>query len=149
MLPASMIIDPPSPSVTSVGATLDIPEVAASFSSGGFSNLFAQPAYQATAVAGFLADQGSGNAGLFNPRGRAYPDVSALGAQIQVIVSGSVLSVLGTSASAPIFAACISLINDALLTNGKSPMGFLNNFLYSSAASTFTDIVSGQSHFNC
>lgn len=40
----------PSVSVTSVGGTRNIPEIAASLSSGGFSNYFARPSYQSAAV---------------------------------------------------------------------------------------------------
>ena len=49
-----------------------------------------------------------------------------------------------TSASAPLFVSVIALINDALLTAGKSPLGFLNPFLYANP-SAFIDITSGQS----
>jgi hypothetical protein len=50
-----------------VGATTGIsPETAASFSSGGFSNVFATPAYQAADVSGYLSNLGNTNAGLFN-----------------------------------------------------------------------------------
>lgn len=129
-----------------MGATLGVPENPAFFSSGGFSNIFTQPSYQSTAVAGYLAIQGSENAGLFNPSGRAFPDVSAIGFLVDIILAGNEVSVMGTSASSPIFASCIALINDGLIANGKSPMGFLNPFLYSSAASTFNDQVNGQEH---
>jgi hypothetical protein len=44
----------PGPYVTTVGGTYKVPEVAISFSGGGFSNYFAQPSYQSTAVAGYL-----------------------------------------------------------------------------------------------
>jgi len=36
----------------------------------------------------------------------------------------------GTSASAPIFAGVVTLLNDARLNAGKSPLGFLNPMLY-------------------
>ena len=59
-------------SVTSVGATQNIsPEIAADFSSGGFSNLFARPSYQDDAVSAYLQTLGDTNAGLFNTTGRA------------------------------------------------------------------------------
>ncbi|TFY80682.1 hypothetical protein EWM64_g3330, partial [Hericium alpestre] len=54
------------PFVTAVGGTTSVnPEVAASLSSGGFSNYFARPTYQATAVSAFLKQLGTQNAGLF------------------------------------------------------------------------------------
>jgi hypothetical protein len=52
----------------------------------------------------------------------------------------------GTSASTPVFAAMISLINNERLSNGLSPMGFLNPFLYASQTKqpdAFNDITEG------
>lgn len=46
----------------------------------------------------------------------------------------------GTSASAPTFAAMVSLLNEARLKQGKPAMGFINPFLYQHPA-VFTDIV--------
>jgi hypothetical protein len=69
------------PFLTAVGSVSGIPpsETAASFSSGGFSNVFAQPSYQTSAVATYLTALGTTNAGKFNKTGRAYPDVSTQG----------------------------------------------------------------------
>lgn len=69
------------PFLTSVGAVSGIPpsETAASFSSGGFSRVFAQPSYQSTAVATYLTALGTTNSGKFTPTGRAFPDVSTQG----------------------------------------------------------------------
>ena len=54
----------------------------------------------------------------------------------------------GTSASAPVFAAMISLLNDQLISAGKPALGFLNPLLYSTAISAFNDITSGD-NFAC
>lgn len=51
--------------------------------------------------------------------------------RFQVIVGGEVESVGGTSASSPTFAAIVTLLNDARIASGKSPLGFLNPLLYS------------------
>ena len=52
--------------MTAVGATHQVnPEVAISFSGGGFSRVFPRPSYQAAAVATFLTALGTTNAGLF------------------------------------------------------------------------------------
>ncbi|OSC98853.1 family S53 protease [Trametes coccinea BRFM310] len=132
------------PFVTSVGATSDIgPEVAASFSSGGFSEVFSQPSYQASAVSSFLHALGSTNAGKFNPAGRAFPDISAQGEDVEIVFQGQFGAVAGTSCSTPIMASIIALLNDQLASEGKPPLGFLNPLLYSTAAAAFTDIVSG------
>ena len=52
--------------MTTVGGTTSVnPEVAVSFSGGGFSNYFAQPSYQTNAVSTFLKGFGKTDAGLF------------------------------------------------------------------------------------
>ncbi|KAJ7625518.1 subtilisin-like protein [Roridomyces roridus] len=131
------------PYLTAVGSVHGVaPEIASDFSSGGFSNVFGTPDYQATAVAGYLKTLGNTNKGLFNTSGRAYPDVSAQGENVQIVSGGSTGGVDGTSASSPIFASVIGLINDELIAGGKSPLGFLNPWLYANAAA-FNDVVDG------
>lgn len=49
----------------------------------------------------------------------------------------------GTSASCPTASAVLSLVNDALLAEGKSALGFLNPWLYTVGAKAFTDVTSG------
>ena len=54
------------PYVTAVGGTDQInPEVAVSFSSGGFSRLFPAPAYQTKAVSKYLEGLGTKYEGLY------------------------------------------------------------------------------------
>ena len=121
------------PFVTAVGGTSGIPEVAARFSGGGFSNYFEQPSYQAAAVSGYLASLGTTWAGrykcgcvsesfivvitepspCFSRTGRAYPDVAAQAENFQVVHGGSTVSVAGTSCSAPV-GFCISPFDDSL-----------------------------------
>lgn len=143
------IVYPPcltSPSVTTVGATTNQPdEAAASFSGGGFSNYFAQPSYQSAAVASYLSKLGTNATGLFNASGRAYPDVAAYGTRYDIVSGSAQLIVSGTSCSTPTFAAIIALINDQLLSKGKSVLGFLNPWLYSTVAEQggLNDIVDG------
>lgn len=132
------------PFMTSVGATTGTTETAATFSSGGFSNFFARPSYQATAVSTYLTALGTTNSGKFNTSGRAFPDVSAQGQNVQIVVDKVTESVAGTSCSSPIFASVISLLNDRLIAAGKSPLGFLNPFLYSAAgAAALNDVTTG------
>ena len=59
-----------------------------------------------------------------------------------MITSGQTKPVGGTSASAPTFAAVISLLNEARLSNGKPAMGYLNPWLYANPT-ILTDIVKG------
>ncbi|KAF8189623.1 family S53 protease [Mycena galopus ATCC 62051] len=131
------------PYITTVGAVQGVnPETASEFSSGGFSNHFGVPAYQTDAVAEYLVALGSTNHGLFNRSGRGYPDVSAQGENVQIVLSGNITGVEGTSCSTPIFASVIALLNDELIATGKSPLGFLNPWLYSNAAA-LNDVTTG------
>ncbi|KAF9814346.1 hypothetical protein IEO21_05141 [Rhodonia placenta] len=132
------------PYVTSVGATTDLqPEVAASFSSGGFSNYWATPSFQQSAVSKYLLYLGSTNAGLYNASGRGFPDVSAQGVDIMIAQYQEFYLVDGTSCSSPIFASVVGMLNNQLISAGKSTLGWLNPFLYSTGSSALTDITSG------
>lgn len=133
--------------ITSVGATIGIaPEIGAGFTSGGFSNIFLQPTYQQAVVSKYLSIIGNLNAGLFNRNGRAYPDVSAQGQNVEVAVGGQFGLVAGTSCSSPIFASVIALLNDRLIASGRRPLGFLNPILYTTAGiAALTDITQGGS----
>merc|ERR1712137_1138025 len=143
---------PSSPYVTMVGSsalTSTGTERAASFSAGGFSRDYWQPSYQTSAVNGYL------NSGVklppsseYFPQGRAYPDVSALGTDIEIVVRGRKTAVDGTSCSAPIFGGIISLINAQRMQAGKSSMGFLNQWIYQNP-SMFTDITAGSNDYKC
>ncbi|KAJ6514898.1 family S53 protease [Mycena vitilis] len=131
------------PYITSVGSVVGTnPETASDFSSGGFSNFFAAPDYQAAAVSTYLTALGSANNGLFNTTGRGFPDVSAQGENVQTVLAGKQVGLYGTSCSSPIFASLIGLLNDQLIASGRSPLGFLNPWLYSNA-DAFNDITTG------
>ncbi|KAL2371821.1 hypothetical protein RJ035_002836 [Blastomyces gilchristii] len=138
------------PYVTSVGATRLVGSEIVGFdgrgdfaSGGGFSELFERPRYQAMAVENYLEALGNEHQGLFNRRGRGYPDIAALGYHFSVLWNGQAHLQDGTSASAPTVSAIIALVNDALLDNGHPPLGFLNPWLYSEARDAFTDITWG------
>lgn len=138
------------PYITAVGATKNFnPEVAAYdpnngfHSGGGFSNYFARPAYQNSAVPAYIASLGNEYAGLYNRSGRGYPDVAAQGQDFVVVWDGQNVLLDGTSASSPTFAAVIALVNDALIAAGRSPLGFLNPWIYSVGKYGLNDITSG------
>ncbi|KAI1762048.1 subtilisin-like protein [Hypoxylon sp. FL1150] len=135
------------PYVTSVGGTVGVaPENAVSFSSGGFSDIFPIPPYQQAAVSAYVDSIGDTFAGLYNRAGRGFPDVAAQGRNFTVYTQGQLIKVGGTSASAPTFAAIVSLLNNARIKSGQSPLGFLNPWLYDDAADGgLTDIVNGGS----
>jgi tripeptidyl-peptidase-1 len=141
---------PACPYVTVVGATKDFaPEVAAydsrnGFASGGgYSNYFARPPYQKSAVDAYTAALGTQFAGLYNTTGRAYPDIAAQGQRLITIWNGNVTLLDGTSAATPAAAAVIALVNDALIAAGKAPLGFLNPWLYQGGWKAFNDVTSG------
>lgn len=129
--------------VTSVGGTDGVnPERVAGFSSGGFSNIFGVADFQRDAVQGYLNGIGDANSGLYNAGGRAFPDVAAQGTKIVSINKGSGGLVGGTSASAPIFASVIAMLDDELIAAGKGPLGWLNPWLYANPGA-FNDITEG------
>ncbi|KAM3453881.1 hypothetical protein MY3296_003353 [Beauveria thailandica] len=142
MFPASC------PYVTAVGATRAVGslrhETASNFSGGGFSEHFARPAYQDGAADAYLAKHGVEWNGLYNPNGRGIPDVAALGHDYQVYSHGKVESADGTSASTPVLAAMVAVLNSLRAEKGKPTMGFLNTWLYKSGRFAFDDITTGK-----
>uniref|UniRef100_A0A8C4V479 Tripeptidyl-peptidase 1 n=1 Tax=Falco tinnunculus TaxID=100819 RepID=A0A8C4V479_FALTI len=127
-----------SPYVTTVGGTsfknpfLVTAEVTDYISGGGFSNIFPMPDYQAAAVGHFLHSASKlPPSSYYNSSGRAYPDLSALSDNYWVVTNRIPLPwVSGTSASTPVVAGMVALINDRRLQRGLAPLGFLNPALY-------------------
>ncbi|OAQ70787.1 S8/S53 family peptidase [Pochonia chlamydosporia 170] len=136
------------PWVTSIGATVNgqEPPAGADFSSGGFSNYFSRPEWQDSAVEEYVAALNGHLEGYYDPKMRATPDISAIGTQFNTIINGSPLMLQGTSASTPVFAAMIALINDARVRQGKNVLGWLNKKLYSEEVrAVLQDITTGES----
>ncbi|KAH9044199.1 subtilisin-like protein [Lactarius hengduanensis] len=132
------------PHVTVVGGTTDYePEVAASFSGGGFSDYFERPTYQEEAVSTFLEGLGNRYQGLYNASGRGIPDIAAQAAGLRMIFDGKENEVGGTSVATPAVAGIISLLNDWLILTGQAPLGFLNPWLYGRGSGGLTDITEG------
>lgn len=133
-----------SPYVTAVGGTVSLSEVWA-MGGGGFSNVFSTPDYQRQTVQTYLNTTSRvPSTSLFNAKGRAYPDLSALAVNFEIIVEGLPLPVDGTSCAAPTTAGIISLLNDVRLKNGKKTLGFLNPLLYQTLQGEgFFDITEG------
>jgi hypothetical protein len=121
-------------------------------SGGGFSTIAERNAvapWQVSAVDAYLS---AANADAypplnhFNPSGRGYPDVATYGSNYFVYLGGRITRESGTSASAPVFAAMVTLWNDMRLAYGMPPMGFIAPFLYyahSVAPDAFQDITTG------
>jgi len=149
---------PSSPYVTMVGSTqLDdgsgsTAETGASFSAGGFSNTWDLPSWQQTAVQDYLNSATLPASHFFNSSGRAYPDLSSLGVNVQIVQNGKVVAVDGTSCSSPIVAGLISMLNEIRLNAQKPTLGFINPMLYQWAASNptaFNDITAGSNPQGC
>jgi kumamolisin len=103
---------------------------------GGVSDFFPKPSYQDSVNVPAPTTQGGG---------RGVPDVAADADPVtgyQVIIDGSTTTIGGTSAVAPLYAGLFARINQALVQNGKSRVGFVNAALYQNP-SAFHDIVSG------
>ncbi|KAH8811080.1 putative protease S8 tripeptidyl peptidase I [Xylogone sp. PMI_703] len=147
------------PYVTTVGATqlnntAELVETAvfdastAYFSGGGFSNYWPAPDYQADTLKSYFKNTPppynltAYGTPVYNASGRGYPDVAAVGLNILLYDNLEPDFVGGTSASAPIFASIINLINEQRLAAGKGPVGFLNPTLYQNPNS-FNDITTG------
>lgn len=115
------------------------------YSGGGFSNVFALPSYQAAAVTNYMTKYPPPyGSNVYNNSGqaRAYPDISALGLNLATVWLGQAYGVGGTSASTPLVAGIITLLNEARIEAGKGPIGFLNPTLYAHPE-MFNDITVG------
>ncbi|KAL6720032.1 Tripeptidyl-peptidase sed1 [Lecanora helva] len=154
------------PYLTTVGATFLPPggdvtkdqEVAVTRfpSGGGFSNIYAIPDYQASAVANYFTTAGTqypfysstnnnsfgANGGIYNKNGRGYPDVSAIGDNVVIFNAGAPTLIGGTSASSPVFAAILNRINEERIAAGKKTVGFVNPTLYANPG-VLHDITTG------
>ncbi|KAJ5113386.1 subtilisin-like protein [Penicillium angulare] len=162
------------PYVTSVGGTMlygyqtvedgesvmhvNLGGTASNFSSsGGFSNYFPQPAYQKATIekyfkkaelsypyySEFEVDVNT-TKGLYNRVGRAYPDVSANGAEFRAYLGGEDYHWYGASLASPLFASVLTLINEERLLKGKGTVGFVNPVLYA-FPEVLNDITNGTS----
>eukprot|EP01037_Dinobryon_pediforme_P017250 gene17250-17440_t len=143
------------PYFTAVGATngpqIGLPEVACQSnqnggsitSGGGISpTTYTFPYWQAFQVRRYFSTVSTKPA-----PGRGYPDVALLGTDYIVFNGGEVNIVAGTSASAPVFGAMVSLVNAARQAIGKPSLGWINPALYILSHKFINDITSGDN--NC
>ncbi|MBV9281676.1 MAG: S53 family peptidase, partial [Chloroflexi bacterium] len=130
------------PSVTAVGGTsLDLHAnstwyreeawqnaAATAGSGGGISQYFARPSWQ----------RGPGVVNFYDTTNhREVPDISADADPLtgaQVVISGQLTQVGGTSQATPIWAGMMALIDQYLRQQGRTVAGFLNPALYALAA---------------
>ncbi|KAH7625486.1 peptidase S8/S53 domain-containing protein [Sordaria sp. MPI-SDFR-AT-0083] len=134
------------PWVTSVGATDNtaLNLTGADFSSGGFSEYFDRPLWQRAAVDPYVSSHVRSGSNkprktahphaqkpvYFSLNGRGMPDIAAIGSGFQIMHRGEMVEVRGTSASTPVVAAMVALVNDQRLRQGKRSLGWLNGHLY-------------------
>jgi len=132
-----------SPYVTAVGATqgpeTGDAEIACQSNQGGiittgggFSTFYATPTWQQDAVDAYFNSLPAGDVPTsgYNRNGRGYPDISLIGVNYQTVIQGQMANLFGTSASAPVFAAMLTLLNAARATNNRTSVGFINPTLY-------------------
>lgn len=149
-----------SPYVTAIGATQGpesgTAEIACTSDAGGgittgggFSTIFTAPSYQTSAVKAYFngLTKAQQPATGYVATGRGYPDVAMAGFNYEVVVGGKTYQVSGTSASAPVVAAFVSLVNANRIATGKAPLGFLNPAIYQNGAAITTDVTVGEN--NC
>lgn len=146
-----------SPYVVSIGGTMGLetrsPEVVASARNsgvytggGGFSTIFTAPSFQKRAIREYFST--ASRKGVlpvtgYNRTGRGFPDVSLSSMSYYVFIGGTPNLLSGTSASAPVFAAMVALVNEARLAAGKPPVGWLTPALYMLNGSFTNDITCG------
>ncbi|KAK6086380.1 tripeptidyl-peptidase sed4 [Seiridium cupressi] len=130
------------PYVTSVGATgMYLPWEPTSWSSGGFSEYFESPEWQLNDTTKYISGLNGTHDGWYNASGRGVPDVTLIG--VRYVLDGT-FTAKGTSASTPVWASIVTLINDKRLRAGKPVLGFLNPILYSETVRTaLWDVASG------
>lgn len=150
------------PYVTAVGGTMGLNTGGAEIAcqsqlggiittGGGFSTYYPTPSWQTKTVNSYFSSLSKPlPASGYNPKGRGYPDVSFIAVQYQVYINSKIYNLYGTSASAPVMAALVSLLNSARLAKGMSSIGFLNPTLYSlgqNSSSNYNDVTAGNN--NC
>ncbi|KAH9165162.1 peptidase S8/S53 domain-containing protein [Lactarius sanguifluus] len=96
------------PYLTTVGGTMDYPEIAAPLSGGRFSDHFPCLVYQDVAVSAFLECLGTQYSGLYNPGGRGIPDIAAQALRFPIVLRSTGFLVEGMSCSTPV---CLPLLH--------------------------------------
>jgi tripeptidyl-peptidase-1 len=108
------------------GGELAATELAWGKGGGGFAYTAPRPPYQAAAaaVAAYLATAKglpSTSSGLYNSSNLGFPDVSAFATEFTIVYTGETTGVSGTSASTPVWAGVVTLLNELRRKAGKPP----------------------------
>lgn len=126
-------------------------------SGGGMSNIYVMPRWQSQAVRGYFAslskdmkpyeEKNSYSRYIpfkhYNKDGRGYPDFSVLGSNYLIVVNGTGYVVSGTSASTPVAAAMISLVNAHRARENRPPLGWITPLIYMLNGSFINDVTKG------
>lgn len=129
------------------GATYKDAEMAVNWfgSGGGFSNVWPLPDWQKSAMEFYYQNYApTYNSSVYNNSQivRGYPDISASGSNIVTYMNGNLSLIGGTSASCPVVASVITLINEQRIHAHKAPVGFINPVLYANPGA-MNDITKG------
>lgn len=131
-----------------------LPELYNGWSSGGFSRYFPTPSYQKKSVTNYLAATNNSWSEYYNAKGRGFPDVAAYGQAVNTVqkTDDGVRMYLagGTSASSPIFASVLALVNAKCKEAGKGRVGWMQPAMYAAAdagKSGLNDITVGGSYW--
>ncbi|KAK3330744.1 peptidase S8/S53 domain-containing protein [Apodospora peruviana] len=130
-----------------VNGTIRSKEVVATdfWPSGGFSNVFDLPKYQAAAIRTYYKYHDPGyNSSTYNAtqKARGFPDIALMSQNFITGLDGDFWAFTGTSASSPLLGAIITLINGERLKAGKNTVGFINPVLYEHPE-IFNDVTEG------
>ena len=151
------------PYVTAVGGTVgpesnnpeitctsNVDELILITSGGGFSSYYDAPDFQKSFINAYFArldgtskEPSTSSNYNYNPSKRGFPDVALMAHNYIIAVDGELMSVDGTSASAPVFAGMLSLMNSQRVEAGKSTLGWVNPLLYKYYDSFTNDITEG------
>mmetsp|Transcript_49251 Transcript_49251/g.96610 ORF Transcript_49251/g.96610 Transcript_49251/m.96610 type:complete len:569 (+) Transcript_49251:28-1734(+) len=122
-------------------------ESVAQLSGGGFSNYFARPPYQDSAVAAYTSHS-LPDPGQWNHTGAGFPDIAAQALQFDTCTEGFFYPIDGTSCACPAASGVFSRLNQDRQDAGKKGLGWLNPMIYSGApeqagSHMFNDVLDG------
>jgi len=116
-------------------------------SGSGFARWTKTPQWQKRLVNNYINSTSVlPNRSHWNPNGRAYPDVAAIGHNCLTYDDGMWMGADGTSCSSPIMAGVVTVLNDHQVKNGKPLLGYVNPLfyrMYQDDPLTFNDVVTG------
>ena len=140
-----------SPYVTSIGGVTDgtqgqepLGEKVWLLGGGGFSNYSPIQPWQISAVQNYLTNTNDlPDKSKYNGTGRGFPDISSQSVNCLMTLDGHDQGVSGTRCASPSVGGIFGLLNDVRLNAGQKQLGFLNPFIYETAAkdsSAFSDV---------